>query len=59
MSARGFSDPVVRESQLSLQALHRLGEPLEVAEMVAFLASDAGRFCTGAWYGVDGGYTAR
>jgi NAD(P)-dependent dehydrogenase (short-subunit alcohol dehydrogenase family) len=59
MSARGFSDPVVRKSQLSLQALPRLGEAWEVAEMVAFLASEAAGFCTGAWFGVDGGYTAR
>lgn len=59
MTARPFSVEAVREAQLSLQAMHRLGEPWEVAEMVAFLASDAAGFCTGGWYGVDGGYTAR
>lgn len=59
MSRRAFSVPAVREAQLSQQAMHRLGEPWEVAEMVAFLASDAARFCTGGWYAVDGGYTAR
>jgi NAD(P)-dependent dehydrogenase (short-subunit alcohol dehydrogenase family) len=59
MTKRPFSDPKVRSEQLSLQAMTRLGEAWEVAEMVAFLASDAAGFCTGAWIGVDGGYTAR
>jgi NAD(P)-dependent dehydrogenase (short-subunit alcohol dehydrogenase family) len=59
MSVRGFSDPAVLEAQLSQQSMHRLGQAWEIAEMVAFLASEAASFCTGAWFGVDGGYTAR
>jgi NAD(P)-dependent dehydrogenase (short-subunit alcohol dehydrogenase family) len=59
MTKRPFSVPEVLAEQLSLQAMTRLGEAWEVAEMVAFLASDAASFCTGAWMGVDGGYTAR
>jgi len=36
----------------------RLGEPEEVAEFVTFLSSDKASFMTGAYYVVDGGYTA-
>ncbi|WP_411286211.1 SDR family NAD(P)-dependent oxidoreductase [Lapillicoccus sp.] len=40
-------------------ALQRLGEPHEVAELVAWLASDAASFATGTFYPIDGGYLAR
>jgi NAD(P)-dependent dehydrogenase (short-subunit alcohol dehydrogenase family) len=59
MTKRPFSNKEVLDEQLRQQAMTRLGEAWEVAEMVAFLASDAASFCTGAWMGVDGGYTAR
>ena len=36
----------------------RLGTPEEVAEMVAFLASDDASFCTGGTYVLDGGLQA-
>lgn len=38
--------------------LGRIGEPEEVAELVAFLAGPRGAFCTGGDYLVDGGLTA-
>jgi NAD(P)-dependent dehydrogenase (short-subunit alcohol dehydrogenase family) len=40
-------------------ALQRMGQPEEVAELVAWLASDGASFATGAYYPIDGGYLAR
>lgn len=41
---------------LAQQALPRVGEPADVAGLAVFLASDAGAYCTGGVYAVDGGY---
>jgi 3alpha(or 20beta)-hydroxysteroid dehydrogenase len=38
--------------------ISRPAEPREIAEIYAFLASDAASFCTGASFAVDGGMTA-
>jgi NAD(P)-dependent dehydrogenase (short-subunit alcohol dehydrogenase family) len=42
-----------------LHPLGRIGEAHEVAELVAWLASDAASFATGTYYPIDGGYLAR
>jgi len=46
---------VGREAALGMQASKRIGKPEDVADVVAFLASDQGRWITGASTPVDGG----
>ena len=41
-----------------LTPLGRIAEPDEVAEVVAFLASDRSSYCTGSDFMVDGGITS-
>jgi NAD(P)-dependent dehydrogenase (short-subunit alcohol dehydrogenase family) len=51
-----------QETLAALASMHpigRLGEAQEVADLVAFLGSDAASFCTGGYYLVDGAYTAQ
>ncbi len=44
-----------REAALGMQALKRIGKPEDVADVVAFMASDGARWITGASIPVDGG----
>ncbi|TPN89415.1 SDR family oxidoreductase [Mesorhizobium sp. CU2] len=55
------SDTDVEEAFKRFGAAHplgRIGEPEEVAELIAFLCSSKAGFCTGADYKIDGGLTA-
>lgn len=49
----------VQRAVLASIALGRYVEPLEVARMLLFLASDDASFCTGSAYLVDGGISAQ
>ncbi len=48
-----------RRAEIAATPLGRLGTPSDVAAVVAFLASDAAKFVTGAAWSVDGGKTSR
>ena len=48
------------EAELTkLHPIGRLGQPEEVAQVVAFLLSDDASFVTGSQYVVDGAYTSQ
>jgi NAD(P)-dependent dehydrogenase (short-subunit alcohol dehydrogenase family) len=52
-------DPGVEARVIEQQPLGRIGEPAEVASLVAFLASDESSYMTGAVISIDGGLSAR
>ncbi len=55
-----LSDPRFRaDTEERIAALHRIGQPMEVAGAVVFLASPAASLITGHTLLIDGGWTAR
>ncbi|MCU1479413.1 MAG: family NAD(P)-dependent oxidoreductase [Subtercola sp.] len=52
-------DTATQDFLVTKHPLGRLGEPTEVAALVAFLASDAASFITGSYHLIDGGYIAQ
>jgi NAD(P)-dependent dehydrogenase (short-subunit alcohol dehydrogenase family) len=55
-----LADPVFRADVIErIAALHRIGEPMDVAGAVIFLASPAAALITGHTILIDGGWTAR
>jgi NAD(P)-dependent dehydrogenase (short-subunit alcohol dehydrogenase family) len=59
-TAEALSDPAFYADTVErIAALHRVGEPVEVAGAVVFLASPAASMITGDTLMIDGGWTAR
>lgn len=55
----GWMSDDIRQSLIPEQPLGRLGAPTDIADVVAFLVSDAGRWISGQLLHVDGGFSAR
>src|ERR1044071_9622496 len=58
-TAEALGDESFRADVLSRIALGRIGEPMEVASAIVFLASPAASMITGDTLLIDGGWTAR
>jgi NAD(P)-dependent dehydrogenase (short-subunit alcohol dehydrogenase family) len=59
-TAEALADPGFRHDvEERIAALHRIGEPVEVAGAVVFLASPAASLITGHTILIDGGWTVR
>jgi len=53
------ADPVAFKQGLAARSpLNKMGEPIDIANMILFLASGDSSFATGGMFTVDGGYTA-
>ena len=58
MTMLGMNTPEWKKTWLEMTPMARVGEPVEIANAVWYLASDAASFATGSNLIVDGGYTA-
>lgn len=59
MKATGLPEPEAEKVLASFHPIGRIGEPMEIAAGVVFLASDESSFMTGSELVIDGGYTAQ
>jgi len=57
--ATGMSQDEAEAAFATMHPIGRIGKPIEIANMVLFLASDEASFATGGEFVVDGGYTAQ
>jgi NAD(P)-dependent dehydrogenase (short-subunit alcohol dehydrogenase family) len=58
MGVQVWGDPAKSKPMLEKIPLQRFGQPVEVADLVLFLASPASDLITGEIVMIDGGYTA-
>jgi NAD(P)-dependent dehydrogenase (short-subunit alcohol dehydrogenase family) len=59
MTAEISGSPRLLQAYLESTPLHKAGQPIDIAYMALYLASDESAFVTGGVFTVDGGVTAR
>lgn len=58
MAEKIWSDPAKADPMKARTPMHRFGQPIEIADLILYLASPASSFICGQTILVDGGYTA-
>ena len=58
MAVQVWSDPVKSNPMLAKTPLGRFGQPIEVADLILFLAAPASDLITGETIVIDGGFTS-